>query len=139
MHEGLEGAVMSKQTVVKVIMSSFMSRHVIRKVLIPDYVPWSEIDVIDKLEMAFRYGQNHVQEYKKCCSLSVGDVIVLDGDHYVIGAIGFYKILGDKKEVKEFIKELDESAVVLFSFPDNSKLVAEGRLEKCLRLDKRDD
>lgn len=45
----------------------------------------------DILELAFRYGQNDFQP-RQMCSVSVGDVILLDGEMFMVMGGGFKKI-----------------------------------------------
>lgn len=60
------------------------------KVRIVD-IPWSEwagYGLVHKLEKVFYYGQNDFQP-KPIRSVSVGDVILLDGEEYRVDPFGF--------------------------------------------------
>jgi len=52
---------------------------------------FAEADVTGKCELAFYYGQNDVQPLRQC-SVSVGDVIVLDEGFFMCLPCGFTKL-----------------------------------------------
>ena len=52
---------------------------------------WNDLSLIEKLEQIFYYGQNDFQPREKCPSVSMGDVIDLEGQKYIVLALGFGK------------------------------------------------
>jgi len=52
---------------------------------------WKEALLEDRLELVFRFGQNDFQP-RPMCSVSVGDVIILDGEMFMVMGGGFKKI-----------------------------------------------
>lgn len=49
-------------------------------------------DVMGTLEKVYYYGQNEVQPIADRCSVSVGDVIHLGAEKYLVCPLGFYKL-----------------------------------------------
>jgi hypothetical protein len=65
----------------------------VREVDIPD-TEWAEAkDVEQQLGLIFQYGQNDFQP-KPMCSVSVGDVVSLDGKKYKVAGIGWVELNG---------------------------------------------
>jgi len=62
----------------------------IREVDIPEK-EWQKALPADRLELVFRYGQNDIQP-RQMCSVSVGDVILLDGEMFMVMGGGFKKM-----------------------------------------------
>ena len=62
----------------------------VREVNVPDN-KWKEALPADRLELVFHYGQNVFQP-RQMCSVSVGDVILLDGEMFMVMGGGFKKI-----------------------------------------------
>ena len=81
---------------VKVHMLAFMDGET-RMVEIPDGT--EEVDILDSV---FRNGQNEVQPCPDRCSVSMGDVIELDGRYRVVSFGGFKEI--GKEGFEAYIK-----------------------------------
>lgn len=59
------------------------------------FVPVSELEgkpYHERLRLILKYGQNDIQNSDKHPSVSTGDVINLDGNHWVVSKFGFTKI-----------------------------------------------
>lgn len=78
--------------IIKVLMLAFGKPNEIREVTIPDNTPKNEI-----LEAVFHYGQNDFQPQNHC-SVSVGDVAIVDGKHYLCAAIGWKELTAEQLE-----------------------------------------
>ncbi len=59
------------------------------------------------LDVIFHNGQNDFVPTKNRCSISVGDVIFLDGDMYIIRPIGFRQINMDELQVLRKLSRRD--------------------------------
>ena len=102
--------------IVKVHMLAFGSCQ-IREVDIPDN-EWQECTTTEhKLDAVFHWGQNDFQP-KPCPSVSVGDVIELDGRYHMVEIIGFNRI----PNWEEFKKE--EARNKLFALETNLMFVS---------------
>ena len=81
---------------VPVHMVAYHGKNVIREVDIPDLELTNDAILSTKesltLEGVFHYGQNDFQPVPNRCSVSVGDVIELNGEYFAILAVGFRKI-----------------------------------------------
>jgi hypothetical protein len=77
----------------------------IRPVTVPD--PLDTINPMGRLGLIFQYGQNDVQPIKGCCSVSMGDVIEMDGKHWLILPVGFKEL-----NAEEYSAWLDSSVQV---------------------------
>jgi hypothetical protein len=77
---------MSKITTVEVEMVAFMN-GAIRPVDVPMDEFLAE-DEAGQLELVFKYGQNDFQP-KQFCSVSVGDVVRLNGRRFRVGGMGW--------------------------------------------------
>lgn len=80
----------TKHYTVEVEMSAFMGPDVIR----PVDVPMDEFlgaDEAGQLELVFLYGQNDFQP-KQFCSVSVGDVVRLNGRRFKVAGLGFEEV-----------------------------------------------
>ena len=88
---------------VKIEMLAFLTSKRFRLVGIP--LPAEEAKktpLLKVLELVFKYGQNHIQSRTDCYSTSVGDVIDLFGEYYVVAGCGFKQI--SSKELREYKK-----------------------------------
>jgi len=90
--------------IIKVNMLAFENSKpghiVVREVEIPDK-EFNAANQNGKLELTFRYGQNDFQPQRRC-SVSVADVIELDGKLYMVMASGFKEI--SQEEFDDFLK-----------------------------------
>ncbi len=74
---------------IRVDMRAFPPEKVpFRLVDIPDESNWETLSIDEKLNFVFEYGQNDFQP-KQCRSVSVGDVIQLGDDWYIVAPFGF--------------------------------------------------
>ena len=64
----------------------------IRRVTIPEE---SGRSILEQLEDIFHFGQNDFQP-QQLYSVSVGDVIELDGQYYLVAMVGFYKMTAEQ-------------------------------------------
>lgn len=72
-------------------VTQFSNDGVVRNVRIPS----AELEGLQphqKLGLIFKYGQNDIQHSDKHPSVSVGNIINLDGEHWVVSNFGFTKI-----------------------------------------------
>ena len=78
---------------VKAIMCAFEEDLRERIIEIPDSKMeiWEKTSPMGKLEMVHDYGQNE-RQCRNCCSLSMGDLVWLNGELWLIQAIGFRKL-----------------------------------------------
>ena len=53
---------------------------------------WRDLTTEQKLDHIFYYGQNDFQPVANHCSVSVGDIIRLEGKRYCVDAVGFTEI-----------------------------------------------
>ena len=53
---------------------------------------WNNLDTHQKLDQIFYYGQNDFQPVPNHCSVSVGDIIRLEGKRYRVEATGFAEV-----------------------------------------------
>jgi hypothetical protein len=53
---------------------------------------WRDLTTHQKLDHIFYYGQNDFQPVANHCSVSVGDIIRLDGKRYRVDAVGFTEV-----------------------------------------------
>ena len=75
-------------TSIKVYLLAFGKQGQIRIVQIPHII---ENNLLQTLEQVFHYGQNDFQQ-QPCPSVSVGDVIELNNDLFLVCPTGFYKM-----------------------------------------------
>jgi hypothetical protein len=85
--------------VVKVELWALMS-GAIREVKLPD-MP-DDASVEDILDATWHWGQNDFQAVKDRCSVSMGDVVLLDNERYIVAMMGFHKMSDD--EYQRYIK-----------------------------------
>lgn len=76
--------------IVNVRMEAF-ANGIIRHVDIPDNEWNSYFSELPRLESVFYYGQNDFQSQDDIPSVSVGDVILLNGQEYRVESLGFSK------------------------------------------------
>ena len=76
--------------VVSVEMRAFGDPGEIREVDVPD-VEWEQAVPLDRLNLAWHWGQNETQP-REHCSVSVGDVIRMDGKRYMVKPFGFEEV-----------------------------------------------
>jgi hypothetical protein len=74
--------------VIQVEMWAFQN-GVIREVRIPDEACGSADEMLNAV---YHFGQNDIQPVEGRCSVSVGDVILLDGERYLVMVCGFTKM-----------------------------------------------
>lgn len=79
---------MSRVVEVEVEMHAFMG-GAIRTVDVPVEEWRAARDTRERLDLVFRYGQNEVQPKRRFASVSVGDVVRLDGERFRVEAFGF--------------------------------------------------
>ena len=63
----------------------------------------------DVLDAVFMYGQNDFQPIEMTCSVSVGDVIELDGDLFIVMDMGFKEMTREELEEYKAIDQDDRS------------------------------
>lgn len=83
--------------IVKVAMRAHHDQNVVREVSLPDTFRGKGRTKVELLEAVFRCGQNDFQPVEGICSVSVGDVIVLDaelgfGRYHLITNTGFNRL-----------------------------------------------
>ena len=76
---------------IKVQMLAFCEPGTIREVDIPQ----NEVTSTNILDLVFKYGQNDFQP-QKCPSVSVGDIIELGNDLFVVCPFGFHKVTNEE-------------------------------------------
>ena len=75
------------------MLAFYENKGTIRHVEIPDYK--DERDKQDILDLVFQYGQNDFQP-QNIYSVSVGDVIELDDEYWMVAPLGFKEITKEK-------------------------------------------
>ena len=80
--------------VIKVELWAFQDGAV-REVRILDEATGTEDSI---LNANYHYGQNDIQPVPGRCSVSMGDVILLDQDSYLVVALGFHKMFAAEYE-----------------------------------------
>lgn len=94
----------------KAHMLAFNERGVIRSITVPD----SEYNACttreEVLNLIYHYGQNDFQP-QRCYSVSVGDVIEVDGAFHAVSPVGFrevseeeFKAMSGNRSMKEMFK-----------------------------------
>ena len=73
------------------VVSKYKGRN-FRTVEIPEDELDEETTVEEKLELVLRFGQNEVAARCNYPSVGLGDVIVLEGEFYIVESFGFKKI-----------------------------------------------
>lgn len=81
-----------------------------REVDIPDDT--DALPLVEQLEVIFHYGQNDFQ-YRPKYSLSVGDIIDLKEQRYLIKGVGFHELTDNEFERWKAIPQRDRSFGVL--------------------------
>lgn len=76
---------------VQVEMLAFEDKGFFREVKIPTSYP-HQSNTEEVLEATFRFGQNDFQPIADRASVSVGDVIWLDGEKWLVKGAGFKKL-----------------------------------------------
>ena len=74
--------------IVKVHMLAFQDDDRLRPVDIPDEIA-KGLNAAGLLEAVFQRGQNDFQPVHNCCSVSVGDVAVIDDEFWVCAPAGW--------------------------------------------------
>lgn len=75
----------------KVEMLAFMEPGTIREVDIPDDEYNPNKPVFTRLDQVFHWGQNDFQPIAGKCSVSVGDVIQMDGHKFRVDSASFHQ------------------------------------------------
>jgi len=89
----------------------------IREVRIPDEATGT---LDNMLNAAFHYGQNDIQPVPDRCSVSVGDVIVLDDGRYLVAALGFKKLTAAEYEQHKSLTPL-QRALGMFGYVNDTE------------------
>jgi hypothetical protein len=63
-----------------------------RPIEIPDDKIRPHADLVDLAELAFHYGQNDFQPVQGCYSVSVGDVLEVQGALFRVAPVGFVRL-----------------------------------------------
>lgn len=80
---------------VDVLMLVFMDGET-RTVHVNDELINDGTSVDELLGLVYHWGQNDFQPVKDRCSVSVGDVIVLDGNNWLVMPMGFSQMTGEE-------------------------------------------
>ena len=86
-------------------MLAFEPKGTIRTVNVPEDI--SGLSQDDILELIFYWGQNDFQS-QQCHSVSVGDVIELDGKFFLVSGVGFQEL--SATEFEKYDGNLDEQS-----------------------------
>jgi len=99
--------------IIPVHMLAFNKKGTIRKVDIP-YEQGDQAEVEDYLEETFKYGQNDFQP-QPMTSVSVGDVIQLGCEYWIVAPMGFKKITEEQfDELPGFLTKCQDIYSKLF-------------------------
>ena len=79
----------------------------IRLVQLP--ASYTSTDLEYLLDAVFMYGQNDHQPILQTCSVSMGDVIEVDGKFYIVQSVGFQEMTAVELEEYKAIDEYDRS------------------------------
>ena len=79
----------------KAYMKAFCKEGTIREIEVPQNEINHCSDIYEILELIFKYGQNMFQS-RNCPSLSVGDIVEVNGKYYDVKCVGFEEIDKDK-------------------------------------------
>ena len=96
---------------IKVHMLAFEKEpNTIRMVEIPD----EEVkdNIWERLEQVFYYGQNDFAigpEKNTTCSVSMADVVEMDGHYYICAAAGFHEITPEEFEEFKQVERIDRN------------------------------
>lgn len=93
-------------------MMSFYDPPAKREVTVPDNELVQDTDHI--LERIFYYGQNDFQP-QKVCSVSVGDVIELDGTYHMVCPVGFKEITQERFDT---LKVMQRPARTMYAYSE---------------------
>lgn len=98
----------------KVRMMAFGKPGEIREVDVPDGELGANPSTLDVLSMIWEYGQNDFQP-KQHPSVSCGDVIDLNDDHYLVCGVGFRRITPTELAEHQARERVDRSIFAMQS------------------------
>jgi len=100
---------MTNETKIKVHMVANDHGEAIRMVQLPKRFEVPQFSLEYLLEAVFENGQNDIQPIPMTCSVSIGDVIEMNGKFHVVQTMGFQEMTAEELEEYKAIDENDRT------------------------------